>query len=127
MKTFIKFGIVGTSGVVVNLGFFTLLLAGGVNKFVASPIAIELSIVSNFLLNNYWTFRRRKTKDRIRVKGIKFNLVSIFTLGISYSTFVALSFAFPDVAPQIHQLIGIAPAMLLNYFVNSQWTFRHVG
>lgn len=125
-KTFIKFAIVGASGVVVNLGFFTMFLAMGMNKYIASPIAIELSIVSNFLWNNYWTFRWRKTADRTRIRGLKFNLVSIVALGVSYGTFVGLSFAFPTAPPQLHQLIGILPATLINYFLNSYWTFRHV-
>ena len=125
-KTFIKFGIVGLSGVLVNLGFFTLLLAMGISKYIASPIAIELSIVSNFLLNNYWTFRHRVTKDRTRIRGLKFNLVSILALCLSYGTFVMLSLTFPDTAAQIHQLIGIIPAMLINYLLNSYWTFGKV-
>ena len=125
-KTFIKFAIVGASGVVVNLGVFSLLLAMGMNKYLASPIAIEASIVSNFLFNNYWTFRWRKTKDRARIRGLKFNAVSLVALVISYSTFVVLSKLFPNVAPQVHQLIGIVPATLVNYFLNSYWTFRHV-
>ena len=125
-ETLIKFGIVGSSGVVVNLGAFTLLLGVGVNKFIASPVAIEISIITNFLLNNYWTFRWRKTKDRVRVKGLKFNVASFIALGISYSTFVVLSLLFPNTSPQIHQLIGIVPATLVNYFLNSYWTFKHV-
>jgi dolichol-phosphate mannosyltransferase len=125
-ETFIKFAIVGASGVLVNLGFFTLFLLAGMNKYIASPIAIELSIVSNFLLNNYWTFRWRKTIDRTRIRGLKFNLVSILALGVSYGTFVTLSLASPDTAPQVHQLIGIVPATLVNYLLNSYWTFKHV-
>jgi len=125
-RVFIKFAIVGTSGMVVNLGFFTLFLAFGINKFIASPVAIELSIIWNFLFNNYWTFRERKTRDRIRVKGLKFNLVSILALGVSYGTFVLLSFAFPHIPPQVPQLVGIVPAALMNYLLNSYWTFRHV-
>ena len=124
-KTFIKFGIVGASGVVVNLGVFTLLLMAGVNKFLASPVAIEISIIWNFFLNNYWTFRWRKTEDRVRIKGLKFNLVSLLALGVSYGAFLAISIAFPDLAPQIPQLIGIIPATLVNYLLNSYWTFRH--
>ena len=56
-NVFIKFCIIGAFGVLVNLGIFTALLAAGVDKFVASPIAIQTSIVTNFLGNNYWTFR----------------------------------------------------------------------
>ena len=125
-RTFIKFAIVGAMGVVVNLGSFTLLLAMGMNKFLASPLAIEVSIVSNFLFNNYWTFRWRKTKDRAYIKGLKFNAISLVALGVSYSTFVALSRAFPQLPPQIPQLVGIVPATLVNYFLNSYWTFKHV-
>ena len=124
-KTFIKFAIVGLSGVVVNLGVFTLLLQANVNKYIASPISIEISIITNFLLNNYWTFRWRKSQDHIRVKGLKFNMVSLVSLGVSYSTFVVLSILFPEASPEIHQLVGIAPAMLINYFLNSYWTFKN--
>jgi len=123
-RTFLKFATVGATGVVVNLGVFTWLLATGMNKFLASPIAIEASIVSNFFLNNYWTFRERKTRDRTRIKGLKFNVVSLVALGISYGTFVLLSALFPRTAPQVHQLIGILPATAVNYFLNSYWTFR---
>ena len=124
-KTFIKFAIVGLSGVIVNLGVFTLLLQANVNKYIASPISIEVSIITNFLLNNYWTFRWRKSQDHVRIKGLKFNMVSLVSLGVSYTTFVILSVLFPETAPTIHQLIGIAPAMLINYFLNSYWTFKH--
>ena len=125
-RTFIKFAIVGASGVIINLGLFTILLNIGANKYLASPIAIEVSIISNFILNNYWTFRRRTTREKIRVKGLKFNAVSLVALGISYGTFVLLSLLLPRTAPQIHQLIGIVPATLVNYFLNSYWTFRQV-
>jgi dolichol-phosphate mannosyltransferase len=50
--------------------------------------------------------------------------VSLVALGISYGTFVLLSRLFPDVAPQVHQLIGIVPATAVNYLLNSYWTFR---
>jgi dolichol-phosphate mannosyltransferase len=124
-STFIKFLLVGAVGVFVNLGIFTLLLKMGVNKYLASPIAIQISIVSNFLLNNYWTFRWRNTGDSIRIRGVKYNLVSLASLAISYMTFILLSVAFPRVHPALIQFLGIIPATITNYFGNSYWTFRH--
>jgi len=62
--TFGKFLLVGASGVVVNLGAFSLLLAAGVDKFVASPLAIETSVVTNFLINNYWTSANARVPTR---------------------------------------------------------------
>ncbi len=123
-KTFIKFASVGLSGVFVNLGIFTILIKSGLNKFIASPIAIELSIISNFLLNNCWTFNQRNVKHKFHIRGILFNFISLISLGVSYSTFVVLSLMFPDVLPQVHQAIGIIPAVFVNYFLNSKLTFQ---
>ena len=109
----------------MNLISFTKLIDIGMNTFVASPIAIEASIISNFLLNNYWTFSHRKSNDRVRVKWLKFNLISLLSLAISYTTFVFLSLMFPGTSPQIHQLAGIIPATFVNYFLNSHLTFKN--
>jgi len=37
---------------------------------------------------------------------------------------VLLSLLFPSVPPQVHQTIGVIPATLINYLLNSYWTFR---
>ena len=126
-RVFIKFAIVGLSGVVVNLGTFILLIAISVTKYIASPIAIEVSIISNFFLNNYWTFRWQKTKKKIYIKGLKFHLVSLFALSVNYSTFIAISAAYPTLPLWIPQFAGIFPAMIVNYFLNSYWTFKNIN
>ena len=124
LQTFIRFALVGASGTVVNLGVFTVALHGGLNKYVASAVAIELSIIWNFFLNNYWTFGERKTRDRTRIKGLKYNLISLATLGVSFATFSLMSVLVPHASPQVDQFVGIVPAVLVNYFLNSYWTFR---
>ena len=123
-RTFLKFSLVGLSGVLVNLGSFELALGLGVHKFLASPIAIELSIISNFLLNNYWTFADRAMTSRRRIRGLKYNLVSLTTLALSFATFVLLSMLFPEAPPVVLQGCGIIPATICNYLLNSYWTFR---
>ena len=123
-KTFLKFGVVGASGVAVNLIAFTALMRLGMSKYLASPIAIEVSIITNFLLNDFWTFSARDMNDRIHIRGLKFNAVSFVALAVSYSTFLLLSVLDPQGVPQVHQAIGIVPATLINYFLNSYWTFK---
>lgn len=125
-RTFLKFAATGLSGVLINLGSFHVLLDFGIHKLLASPLAIELSIVWNFLLNNYWTFAERALIGRKRVRGLKFNLVSLMTLTLSYATFIVLSTLFPEASPVLLQGCGIVPAAFLNYFLNSYWTFREV-
>jgi dolichol-phosphate mannosyltransferase len=123
-KTFLKFSAVGAIGVAVNLLSFTLLMQAGINKFLASPIAIEISIIANFLMNNFWTFSKRDMNDRIHIRGLKFNVVSFVALGVSYGTFLLLSVMDPQGVPQVHQAAGIIPATFINYFLNSYWTFK---
>jgi len=124
LRTFMRFALVGASGTLVNLGVFTVALQANLNKYVASAVAIEVSIIWNFFLNNYWTFKERKTRGRTRIKGLKYNLVSLATLGISFATFSAMSVWLPRVPLPLDQLVGIIPAVLVNYFLNSYWTFR---
>jgi dolichol-phosphate mannosyltransferase len=124
LRTFIRFALVGASGTLVNLGVFAGVLHTGLNKYAASALAVEISIIWNFFLNNYWTFKDRRSVDRTRIKGLKYNLVSLATLGVSFATFSAMSLWVPRAPPQLDQLIGIIPAVLVNYFLNSYWTFR---
>jgi len=123
-QTFLKFAAVGISGALVNLGSFMALVSLGLNKFLASPLAIELSIINNFLLNNFWTFRARNSADPILLRGLKFKGVSLLSLCVSYATFLGLSLLFPHTSPYVHQAVAILPATLVNYFLNTYWTFR---
>lgn len=123
-QTFIRFGLVGALGVIVNLGAFTILLGMEWNRYVASPLAVELAIASNFLLNNFWTFRQRASRDPFHLRGLKFNLVSVVTLSVSTLAFVLTSRAFRPLSPQLCQLAGVVPAWFANYTLNSRWTFR---
>ena len=123
-NTFSKFMLTGLSGVFVNLGSFAILLSYGMHKYLASACAVELSIISNFLINNYWTFGYRDIPTRKRIRGLKYNVVSLATLAISIGTFVMLSVVNPEGSPMLHQLLSVVPAGLVNYFANSYWTFR---
>jgi len=35
-----------------------------------------------------------------------------------------LSLLVPNMSPQLAQLVGIIPATVVNYFLNSYWTFK---
>lgn len=126
-QIFIKYMLTGLSGALVNLGTFHLMLEMGMHKFIASPIAIELSIITNFLINNYWTFADRVVIGTKRIRGLKFNLVSLLSLALSFFTFIVLSFLFPQASLVLLQACGIIPAALVNYFLNSYWTFSETS
>jgi dolichol-phosphate mannosyltransferase len=126
-RTFIKFCIVGATGVGVNLAAFSGLIAAGVNPLLASPLAVELSILWNFMLNNAWTFRYRPKAEHIGIRGLKFNIVSLVSLAVTFVTFFGLSRLFPTRSLALDQLLSIIPAAAVNYFLNSYWTFSSRG
>ncbi len=123
-ETFLKFAVVGLLGVGVNLGLFLGLVGLGLSKYLASPLSIEGSIISNFILNNFWTFKDRNAQGTIWTRAVKFKGVSWLALGVSYTTFILLVLLFPRTPPYIPQLLAILPATLVNYFLNSSWTFK---
>jgi dolichol-phosphate mannosyltransferase len=123
-KTFLKFAAVGLSGVAVNLSIFIFLTRMGLSKYIASPLAIEVSIVNNFLLNNYWTFKHRNASGTILLKGLKFKSVSLLALIISYISFLLFNFIFPATPAYVNQAMAIIPATVVNYFLNFYWTFK---
>ena len=123
-KTFVKFALTGLTGVLVNLSCFQGMRLAGIDQYLSSAVAIEISIVWNFFLNNYWTFRDRQISSRKRIRGLKFNFVSVLTLAVSFGSFVVMRWLAPGQPEIIAQAIGIIPAASANYFANSYWTFR---
>jgi dolichol-phosphate mannosyltransferase len=119
-NTFIKFSIVGTLGVFINLlVLFMLVELVNFKPIIASIVAIEMSIVNNFLLNNKWTFNYDNFKFS---RFLKFNMVSIGTLAVNLIVF-ALLLEF-GVYYVLAQFVGIVFAFLLNFFVNVKWVFK---
>jgi len=74
----IKVMVVGGVGTIVQLIAFNLLRAG-LNLALAQNISIELAIISNFILNNIWTFKARSWSW---VRFIKFNVLSLGSIVI---------------------------------------------
>jgi dolichol-phosphate mannosyltransferase len=125
-EDFIKFAFVGLSGVLVNLGCYLFLERKiGFNFALASPLAIELSILSNFLLNNAWTFRSRRTGSSFRRRLFRFHAVAGLAGVANYGAFVTLVSAF-HVYDVLANLAGILLGVLINYFINSIWTWHEL-
>jgi dolichol-phosphate mannosyltransferase len=76
------------------------------------------------LLNNGWTFRYRPKAEHIGIRGLKFNVISLASLAVTFGTFVILSKLFPELPLPVDQLAAILPTTAINYFLNSYWTFK---
>ena len=57
IEKFLKFGVVGFSGIFVDFGVTYLFKEKvKVHKYLANSLGFMLATISNYLLNRYWTF-----------------------------------------------------------------------
>jgi dolichol-phosphate mannosyltransferase len=120
----LKFGIVGGSGVVVNMGLLYILTAYfNMDYKIASIFAIEMSIITNFLLNNYWTWQDQRHKN-FWLKLMQYNIsVGIAAILANWLLLIFLT-EVVGIYYMISNLIGIAVGTALNFVINDLWTFR---
>jgi len=120
---------VGLSGVGVNIGifwFFTRIV--GLSEpydLIALILGIVASIISNFILNDIWTFRDRRipgTKAAL-LRAFKFNIVSIGALVIYYAIYTPLT-RFTDIYDLVALLIAVGVGLIWNFGINILWTWR---
>jgi dolichol-phosphate mannosyltransferase len=98
-RKFIKFGLVGGFGFIINVVgaklFKSFLLSSNLHisliNGLSNGLAAEISIISNFIWNNLWTFRADTITDpgKIVVKFLTFNLSSILNGIVIPSTIIA--------------------------------------
>jgi putative flippase GtrA len=127
VRQFLKFGLVGASGFVVNLIVFTLLQRvvpehdRSLQYNVIYTIAFLSGGVSNYYFNRVWTFR--STGHAVR-EGAQFLTVSALALVVGLVVSALVS-------PWLghgHRtwFLGTIAGIFVNFFVNKYWTFRHV-
>ncbi|KAA8923109.1 GtrA family protein [Thermoplasma sp.] len=115
-----KYLIVGVTGILLN-EFMLKMLSYHLPLTFADAFAIETSITSNFLMNEYWTFNNRDVtrgvKGFFRRMGFH-NLTSLIGLGINLGIFTALVDTGMEMLAA--NLIGIAVAFLSRYLMSSR-------
>lgn len=135
-KTFVKFSLVGFIGTIVDFSFYKIFINYlGLPPATSKGFSAEIAILNNFVLNNYWTFRYRKTKTNIYQKLGIFNLVSLGGLIISvvivkylhltYGDGFINVFGRPIAYNNFYFLATIPPVMIWNFTVNHYITWRH--
>lgn len=120
-----RFAAVGLTGVFVNLGLLWTLTEGvGLHYLASALLAIEASIISNFLLNDRFTFHDKRDGTRLG-RLARFNAVSLGALVIN----LAVLATFTELL-HVHYLaseaIAIVAAFSANYAGNTQWTYGGV-
>lgn len=121
----IRFGIVGGTGFVVNLGVYALCVhAMGVPYQIAAVLSWLIAVLNNFVLNRHWTFDA--SEGQIHFQAIRFFVVSLaaFLVGLLLLTLLVESGGMAKVPAQA---VAVAASMPLNFLGNKLWSFRGHG
>jgi putative flippase GtrA len=117
----VKFGLVGGSGYLINLGVFAVLSEDlGVHHLVAAVGAFGVAVTNNFLLNRSWTFGAGD--GHAGFQAMRFFAVSIAALLINLVALEALVSG-TSLGNLPAQAIAVAIAMPFNFLGNKLWTF----
>ena len=116
-----KFGLVGGSGYLINLGVFALLAENlGVHHLIAAVGAFCVAVTNNFLWNRYWTFG--PGEGLARFQAVRFFVVSLASLGLNLAL-LELLISSGSMGELTAQAIAVAVAMPFNFLGNKLWTF----
>lgn len=138
---FVLYVLVGFSGLLVNLvvfSIFELVDLGAIDVGFSRPVrwsllaGIQASIVSNFLLNNYFTFWERRFRRRQLLAGLLlFEVVSLLGVFVHVAIFQFLeqnefgrNLFGSSLSRLVNDGIGFVVALISNYFLNVNYTWR---
>lgn len=127
---FIKFGVVGASGTVVNVAVlylaqeiaFRAIEPASLRLNVSLTVAIFFATINNFLLNRAWTWldRREQVQTPIFLQFGQYTIACWLGIALQF----ALTHAF---ASRMHYLLAnmlaIVIASVANFVLNDHWTF----
>jgi len=137
---YLKFGIVGASGTVVNLVvlhlgheyLFNAIEASYKKPYLSLALAITVATMNNFTWNRLWTW-----SDRVRtLEAEEAQPVSLRLLGMEFGQYVTAS-AFGSALQyvltlllsgsmdyRLANIVAILAASVSNFLANDRWTFK---
>ncbi|WP_083636978.1 glycosyltransferase [Leptolyngbya sp. 'hensonii'] len=132
---FFRFGLVGLSGVFVDMAMFYLLsdpsaLALGLTR--SKILAAETAVINNFLWNDFWTFRDLAANQqgwRKRLKRfLKFNIICLIGLVLNV-LLLNLFFNVFHLNRYLANLIAIVLVAVWNFWISLKlsWRVTEVG
>jgi len=125
MSRFMRFGLVGALGFVVDAGVMQLLVSfAGVGAIEARAVSIPTAVFATWLLNRSFTFG--KTADAALPSLVRYAAVSAGGATINFLVYTALVLASStlEARPMIPLAIASIVALVFNYLGSKHFAFR---
>ena len=118
---FLKFGIVGCSGVIIDFGITYICKEYlKIQKYIANACGFTFAATSNYFLNRIWTFH--STNPEIAFEYFRFFAISLIGLALSTFFLWILVSKFKKNF-YLSKLFVIVIVMVWNFFANLLFTF----
>jgi putative flippase GtrA len=125
-QEFLRFGVVGTVGFVVDTAVLYGALALGAGLYGGRALSYLTAATATWLLNRAWTFRGRGAGQKAHRQWALFVVVNLGGFVLNYGTYALLVAFVPLVAA--HPVLGVAAGslagMFSNFVLSRQLVFR---
>lgn len=127
IRRFVKFGIVGVSGTLIDFSITWLCRdILGLPDLIANAIGFVVAATTNYILNRIWTWH--STEKNVGVEYLKFFAVSVIGLLLNTLILYLLKgfdlFDSPDLNFWSAKVGATLIVMLWNFFANNFFTFK---
>ncbi len=121
-----KFNLVGSLGIGVQLATLWMLTSAGVSYMIATALAVEAAVLHNFAWHERFTWVDRTDGSVINSIGrlLRFNLTTGAVSILGNLLIMRLLVGGSNVKPIVANLISIAVCSLANFIVSDRWVFR---
>ncbi|MBN1199484.1 MAG: GtrA family protein [Bacteroidales bacterium] len=118
---FVKFGIVGFSGVLVDFSItFVCKEYLKIQKYIANGIGFSIAATTNYFLNRIWTFE--STNPNVIMEFSRFFVIALIGLGINSAIVWAMSGKL-KVNFYLSKLTATIVVTAWNFLINAYYTF----
>ena len=123
---FVKFGIVGVIGALINLAFFFCVVdLLGMNANLGSVLGFMLAVTSNYTLNENWTFRTKGERFSFKPSSyLRYIGVNILGLLANLAVLNLIILCLQPPLKVVAQAGGIAAGMLFNFICSKIFVFQ---
>lgn len=131
---FVKFSLVGVSGIIVNeliTGISLVILTDFSSVVIRANVSVFFgwftSVLTNFLLNYYWTWKDRKAQDSTplihKLGKYYISAAAAFVVQLSVVTLLAIAFGWSPANILLFNLAGILLGTVVNFALADKWVF----
>lgn len=119
--SFGKFLVVGTVGFIINTVILEVMVRAGYSPTIGSVLGAEFAIISNFSLNNAWTFRNQKITGVKQIrKFFDFNVASLGAIVIQAGSVGVGTYIWGRGVYRLFYIIGVLIGLFWNYTMYSR-------